>query len=70
MFPVTQVPKGILKLDLKLKYTKSHTKVQLNISKHVGKKCGNWRTYGESEARRVGRTDIPYHDTIGIVINV
>ena len=46
------------KLDLTCIKIKLYTKFQLNISKHVGEKCGKlWRTDGRTDGRRPGRTD-------------
>ena len=49
-----------LKLDLTCIKIKWYTKFQLNISKHVGEKCGKlWRTDGRTETRTDG-----HHHTI------
>ena len=51
----------VLELDLTCIKIKWCTKFQLNISKHVGEKCGKlWRTDG----RRPGRTDGHHHTLI------
>ena len=62
-----------LNLDLLYIKTKSCAKFQLNMSKHVGEKCGK-PADGDPDGRRVGRTDgrrpgrrpgrtSPYHNT-------
>ena len=52
-------------LDLTCIKIKWYTKFQINMSKHVGEKCGKlWRTDGRTDGDPDGRTDGHHHTII------